>query len=257
MVTEKPTCGTSLGNIQASVVILPSEQATDFINFCMINATALPLNFVGRIGDPILKGFGSDIDIRADLPYYRIYKNGDFAGASGSIENIWNDDHVAICIGCSFSFEGALIRNGIPVRHIDENKNVPMFNTDIQTRPFGPFCGPVVVSMRPIKRAQLDRVIEITSVFGRSHGAPIHVGRPADIGIADINKPDYGNAVNIEKDEVPVFWGCGVTALTVMEHTKLPLSIVHEPGYMLVTDAPHENFADPLLTLHSGLATVI
>lgn len=243
---KKPTCGNSLGNIQVSIVILPYKEATDFINFCSINSTALPLNNVGHVGNPMLNGWGRELDIRHELPIYRIYRDGKLVGIEPDIKNLWHEDLVAISIGCSFSFEGALIENGVSVRHIEEGKNVPMYITNIETKKFGKFGGPAVVSMRPVKKHQLEDVHNICEKFLRSHGAPIHTGDPAAIGIKDINHPDFGDSVNINDDEIPVFWGCGVTALTVIEHTKPALAISHEPGHMLVTDVIYSDVSDPL-----------
>ncbi len=233
---RRPTAGIAPGFVQGNLAILPSALAPDFLRFCQLNPKPCPLLGVSAVGDSRIPELGQDLDIRTDLPRYRIWRDGELLEEVDDLRAWWRDDLVAFVIGCSFSFEEALIEDGIPLRHIERGTNVPMYRTSIPTRPSGPFSGPLVVSMRPMKPADAIRAIQITSRFPSVHGAPVHIGNPAMIGIADLAKPDYGDVVEVRDDELPVFWACGVTPQSVVAAVRPPFSITHAPGYMLVTD---------------------
>ncbi len=208
----------------------------DFLRFCQRNPKPCPLVAVSEPGDPMLPMLGRDVDIRTDVPRYRVWRDGALVDEPTDIRDLWRDDLVAFLIGCSFSFEEAMLADGLPVRHIEQGSNVPMYRTSVPTVEAGPFGGPMVVSMRPLTAAQAIRAVQVTSRFPAVHGAPVHLGDPAAIGIADIGRPDYGDPVEIRPGEIPVFWACGVTPQSVIEHARPPFSISHAPGHMLVTD---------------------
>lgn len=230
------TSGLAAPNVQANLAILPERHAADFLLFCQRNPKPCPVLAVSDPGNPTLPGLGLDLDVRTDVSKYAVYENGKLTAQPSSIEDIWQDDWVTFAIGCSFSFEQALIAAGIPLRHVAQKKNVAMYRTSIATSPAGPFHGPMVVSMRPMKASDVIRAIQITSQFPSVHGAPVHLGDPALIGISDITKPDWGDPVDIQADEIPVFWACGVTPQAVLLSAKLPIAVTHSAGCMLVTD---------------------
>ncbi len=238
-----PTSGRAPGYVQGNLAILPAAQAGDFLRFCQRNPKPCPLLAVSEPGDPRLPELGRDLDIRTDLPRYRVWRDGELAGETEDILQHWRSDLVAFVLGCSFSFEEALLENGIALRHLKLGRNVPMFRTSIPTMPAGPFHGPLIVSMRPMTPAEAIRAVAVTSRFPNVHGAPVHLGLPHLIGIADIMKPDYGDAVPVADDELPVFWACGVTPQSVIATVKPPFSITHAPGYMLVTDLKNAQLA--------------
>ncbi len=231
-----PTSGLAPGNVQANLVILPRALANDFLRFAMANPKPCPVLAVSEPGSPLFPTLGGDLDIRTDLPLYRVWRNGELVEEPTSVAHVWRDDLVSFAIGCSFSFEEALIEDGIEVRHIACDTNVPMYRTNIQCVPAGVFHGPLVVSMRPLTPARAIRAVQITSRFPSVHGAPVHLGMPELIGIQDIAKPDYGDAVPIHADEMPVFWACGVTPQAVIAQVKPEFCITHAPGSMLITD---------------------
>jgi len=231
-----PTAGIAPGYVQGNLAILPKALADDFFRFCQFNPKPCPLLAASEPGDPRLPALGDDVDIRTDIPLYRIWRNGEMVAEVTDLMDVWRDDLVAFLIGCSFSFEEALVEDGIELRHIACGTNVPMWRTNIQTRPAGVFHGPMVVSMRPMKPADAIRAVQITSRFPAVHGAPVHIGKPELIGIKDIMKPDYGDPVEVKDDELPVFWACGVTPQSVIAAAKPDFCITHAPGYMLVTD---------------------
>ncbi|CAP42576.1 putative hydro-lyase [Bordetella petrii] len=238
-----PTANLAPGHVQANLAILPADVAGDFLRFCQRNPKPCPLLAVSEPGDPALPSLGHDIDVRSDIPRYRVWRDGQLAGEPTDVRDLWRDDLVAFLIGCSFSFEEAMLDNGLPVRHIEQGCNVPMYRTSIPTEPAGPFRGPLVVSMRPLKAADAIRAIQVTSRFPSVHGAPVHLGDPAQIGIADINRPDYGDAVEIRPGEIPVFWACGVTPQSVVAAVRPKFCITHAPGHMLVTDLLNSRMA--------------
>jgi len=230
------TSGMAPRNAQGNLAILSSAQAMDFLLFCQRNPKPCPLLGVSEVGDPMLPTLGRDVDIRSDVPQYRLWKNGKLVEELNDIKHLWRPDLVSFVLGCSFSFEHALMEAGIELRHVKEGKNVAMYKTNIQTVPAGLFHGPMVVSMRPMSAADAIRAVRISSRVPSVHGAPIHLGDPSQIGISDINKPDFGDAVTILPGEIPVFWACGVTPQAVVMATAPEFCITHSPGCMLVTD---------------------
>jgi uncharacterized protein YcsI (UPF0317 family) len=237
------TSGQCPGHVQGNVVILPAEAADDFLRFATLNPKPCPVIGMTEPGDPAVKSLGQDIDIRSDVPRYRVWREGKLTEELSDISGLWRDDLVTFVLGCSFSFEEAMIENGLEVRHIRLGLNVPMFRTSIACKPAGRFHGPLVVTMRPFKAADAIRAIQITSRFPSVHGAPVHLGRSELIGICDLAKPDYGDAVPVADDEVPVFWACGVTPQTAITQARLPFAITHAPGCMLVTDLLNSRLA--------------
>jgi uncharacterized protein YcsI (UPF0317 family) len=230
------TAGLAPGNVQANLVILPKALAHDFLRFAQANPKPCPVLSVSEPGDPRLPGLGENLDIRSDLPRYRVWRRGELVEEPFDLFHVWRDDLVSFALGCSFSFEEALVENGIELRHITCGSNVPMYRTNIPCAPAGRFAGPLVVSMRPLKPSDAIRAIQITSRFPSVHGAPIHIGLPETIGIKDLAKPDYGDAVPVESDELPVFWACGVTPQAVIAEVRPDFCITHAPGCMLITD---------------------
>lgn len=230
------TSGLAPSNAQGNLIILPEKLATDFLRFCQRNPKPCPLLAVSEPGDPMLPPLGPDVDIRSDIPLYRIWKDGKLVEEVTDITKFWRSDLVSFVLGCSFSFEHALIDAGIELRHVTLGKNVAMYRTNIQTVPAGPFHGPMVVSMRPMTAANAIRAVQITARVPAVHGAPVHLGDPSLIGIADIGKPDFGDPVDILPDELPVFWACGVTPQAVVMVVAPEFCITHAPGHMLITD---------------------
>lgn len=237
------TSGLAEGHVQGNVVILPSTLANDFLRYCQRNPKPCPLLAVSEPGEAQLASLGADIDIRTDLPRYRVWRDGVLTDQPTDITKLWRDDLVTFVIGCSFSFEEALLEAGIPLRHIAQNRNVAMYRSNIATASAGAFSGPMVVSMRPFKAADAIRAIQITSRFPNVHGAPLHMGNPALIGIADLAAPDYGDAVDVLPDEIPVFWACGVTPQTAITQARPEFCITHAPGAMLITDLLNHHLA--------------
>jgi uncharacterized protein YcsI (UPF0317 family) len=238
-----PTAGLASGFVQGNLAILPRELAADFKRFCTLNPKPCPLIGTSEPGDWRVPELGGDLDIRTDLPRYRVWRHGELVAEPDDVRDVWRDDLVSLVIGCSFSFEEALLADGIEVRHIARGCNVPMYRTTIQTTPAGPFHGPMVVSMRPMRPADAIRAVEITSRFPSVHGAPVHIGKPELIGISDVMKPDYGDPVPVNDDELPVFWACGVTPQSVIATVKPEFCITHYPGCMLVTDRKNSELA--------------
>lgn len=239
----KPTSGMAQGFTQANLAILKKDIAFDFLLFCQRNPKPCPVLDVTEAGSPVPRLVAPTADIRTDIPKYRIYRHGELVDEVQDILKYWEDDMVAFLIGCSFTFEHPLMNSGIPVRHIEENCNVAMYKTNIPCIQAGRFEGPVVVSMRPIPEKDVVRAVQITSRFPSVHGAPIHIGNPAGIGIKDIDKPDFGDRVTIKAGEVPVFWACGVTPQAVAMQIKPELMITHAPGHMFITDVRDEKFS--------------
>ena len=231
------------GFVQANLAILPHAFAADFLRFCELNPRPCPLIGVGTPGDFSLPTLGDDIDLRTDLPRYRVWRDGALVDEPTDLSRWWRDDLVSFAIGCSFSFEQALIEAGLEIRHIARKCNVPMYRTSLATALAGPFRGPLVVSMRPFAPADAIRAIEITSRFPKVHGAPVHIGKPDLIGITNVAAPDYGDPVPVGADELPVFWACGVTPQAAIANARPDLCITHYPGAMLVTDHRNVDFA--------------
>ena len=238
-----PTSGLAPGNVQANLVILPKALANDFLRFAQANPKPCPVLAVSEPGDPTFPTLARDLDIRTDIPRYRVWRDGTLVDEPRDIKSEWSDDLVSFVLGCSFSFEEALLQADVPLRHLQRGTNVPMYRTSIQTQRAGRFHGPLVVSMRPMKPADAIRAVQITTRLPSVHGAPVHLGYPEQIGIADIAKPDYGDVVPVERGELPVFWACGVTPQAAIAAAKVPFAITHAPGYMLVTDLKNAQLA--------------
>lgn len=237
---KSPTSGMANGFLQANLVVLPKDMAFDFLLFCQRNPKSCPLIDVTDAGSFTPVQSAPTADIRSDIPLYHVYRDGKLTETLTNITELWNNDMVAFLIGCSFTFEEALVNNGIPIRHNDEGINVPMYKTSIPTIKAGIFEGPTVVSMRPVAEKDVVRAVQVTSRFPTVHGAPLHIGNPESIGIDDINQPDYGDRVTINDGEVPLFWACGVTPQTIAAHVKPPFMITHAPGHMFITDIKTE-----------------
>lgn len=237
------TSGWSRGWTQANLIALPRDLAFDFLLFAQRNQKPCPVLDVldaGATSGPLLDG-----DIRTDLPAYRVYVDGELVEETPDVRSWWRDDLVSFLIGCSFTFETALQESGIGVRHVELGVNVPMFRTAVRCRTAGRFSGPLVVSMRPVPAEQVADAVRVTSRYPSVHGAPVHVGDPAVLGIADLGRPDYGDAVEVRAGEVPVFWGCGVTPQAAVVESRPALAIAHAPGHMLLTDARDSDYLVP------------
>jgi uncharacterized protein YcsI (UPF0317 family) len=231
-----PTPGLAPGFVQANLVVVPRDLAFDFLLFCQRNPKPCPLLDVTEPGDPVPRTAAPSADLRTDLPRYRVYRHGELVDEPLEVHKYWRDDLVAFLLGCSFTFESALEAARVPVRHIEQGCNVPMYRTSVACRPAGAFHGPLVVSMRPLTPSQAVTATRICSRFPKAHGAPVHFGDPAAIGINDIAKPDFGDPVEIRAGEVPVFWACGVTPQAAVMAAKPAFAITHAPGHMFVTD---------------------
>ena len=238
------TSGMCDGYAQGNLLVLPMEQAYDFLLFTQRNPKSCPILEVGDVGSRLVKRMANNADIATDIPKYRVWENGVLTGEYTDISKFWRDDFVYFLIGCSFSFEGELLAAGVPVRHIEEGKNVPMYLTNVECEEAGIFHGKLVVSMRPMPADQAIRATSITASMPRVHGSPIHIGDPAQIGIQDVNKPDFGDAVTINEGEIPVFWCCGVTPQSVVMSAKPPIAISHAPGHMFITDVKNSLLKD-------------
>ncbi|MDH4039118.1 MAG: putative hydro-lyase [Gammaproteobacteria bacterium] len=237
------TSGLAAGFVQCNIVILPADWANDFLRFCQLNPRPCPLVAMSnRPGDYTLPPLG-DVDIRTDVPSYRLFRDGKFVEETPDITPLWDDNLVTFALGCSFSFEEALLADGLEVRNVTEGVNVPMYRTSIDCNSAGPFAGKMVVSMRPFHAADAIRAIQICTRFPAVHGAPVHLGDPALIGIDDLARPDYGDAVSVGANELPLFWACGVTPQVALEAARPPLAITHSPGCMLVTDLRNSQLA--------------
>ena len=237
------TAGLAPGYVQGNLCILPREYAADFRTFCDRNPKPCPLLAVSEPGDPRLPSLGEDLDIRTDVPRYRVFREGKLEREVADLSSLWREDLVSFVLGCSFSFEEALMAEGLRLRYVEQGRNVPMYRTSVETEPAGPFRGKLVVSMRPFKPAEAIRAIEITSRYPRVHGAPVHIGFPEKIGIADLARPWAGDATEVRDDELPLFWACGITPQSVVLEAKPSLCITHAPGHMLVTDLENASLA--------------
>ena len=233
------TSGLAPGYVQANLAIVPKDYAYEFLLFCQRNPRPCPLIEVTDVGSPEPVGVAPGADLRTDVPKYRIYRDGALAEEVTDITAYWRDDLVAFLLGCSFTFEWALMDAGVPMRHIEEGRNVAMWRTSIVCRPAGRFHGPMVVSMRPIPGELLPKAVTVTARFPMAHGAPIHIGDPPAIGIRDLGHPEWGDPAVLRPGDVPVFWACGVTPQAVAVFSKLPLLITHSPGHMFITDLPN------------------
>jgi uncharacterized protein YcsI (UPF0317 family) len=237
---SKPTTGVASGFVQANLVMLPKEEAFHFLLFCVRNPKPCPILDVlepGKVEPNIAPG----ADLRTDLPRYRLFEQGKLKEEVEDVRGVFHDEMVSFLLGCSFSFEAALVAADIPVRNLEEGKNVSMYITNRDCQPAGPFSGPLVVTMRPMKPAEAVRAIQVTTRFHLTHGAPVHIGSPEEIGIKDLDRPDFGDAVTIRAGEIPVFWACGVTSSLAVMSPPLPLVVTHAPGHMFVSDLRDEH----------------
>ena len=237
------TAGAAPGYVQGNICILPKAYAAEFRDFCERNPKPCPLLAMSEPGDPMLPTLGQDLDIRTDVPSYRVFRNGEHYEDVPNLNLLWRDDLVTFVLGCSFSFEEALMKEGLHLRYVEQKKNVPMFRTSVDTAPAGRFRGKLVVSMRPFKPADAIRAIEITSRYPRVHGSPVHMGFPEQIGIKDLNQPWAGDPTEVKNDEIPLFWACGITPQSVVLDAKPDFCITHTPGHMLVTDILNTSLA--------------
>jgi uncharacterized protein YcsI (UPF0317 family) len=231
-----PTPGLAPGFVQANLVVVPRELAYDFLLFCQRNPKPCPLLDVTDVGSPEPKFAAPGADLRTDVPRYCVYEQGRCVAEPAELSSWWRPDLVAFLLGCSFTFENALAQAAIPLRHIEQGRNVPMYRTNRACRPAAIFHGPMVVSMRPMTPEQAVAASVICSRFPLAHGAPVHIGDPAALGIRDLARPDFGDAVELRPGEVPVFWACGVTPQAVAMEVRPPLLITHKPGHMFLTD---------------------
>lgn len=237
---NKLTSELCLGYAQANLVVLPKDIALDFVVFALRNPKPCPILDITEVGDPEPKKVAPGADIRTDVPRYRIYKNGELVDEPIDILDYWKEDLVGFLLGCSFTFEGGLLKAGIPVRHIEKGCNVPMYITNIPCVKGGIFEGPMVVTMRPIPGKLVPEAVKHTSRYPAVHGAPVYVGDPGGIGIKDIDRPDFGDRVEVYKGEVPVFWACGVTSQVIAMKIKPEIMITHSPGHMFITNIKDE-----------------
>ena len=238
-----PTPGMCKGYAQANLVMLPKELAFDFLVFAQRNPKPCPVLDVTEPGNPEPKLVAPGADLTTDIPRYRVWKDGVCVDEPTDVKKYWRDDMVAFLLGCSFTFESALLDARIPVRHIECNCNVPMYITNIQCTPAGKLRGPIVVSMRPIPHHQVVKAALATGRFPAVHGAPIHIGDPAAIGIRNVDHPDFGDPVEIRDGETPVFWACGVTPQAVVMNSRPPFAITHAPGHMFIGDPKDADYA--------------
>ena len=237
------TAGLAPGTIQGNLCILPADYALEFAAFCQRNPKPCPLIGMSEPGDPRIPALARDMDIRTDLPQYRIFRDGELVDEPSDIIDLWRDNMVSFVLGCSFSFEEALLDVGIPLSHIERGENVAMYKTNIDTVPAGRFHGKMVVSMRPLKPADVILAIQITSRFPGVHGAPVHLGQPHLIGVDDLEKPFAGDRPRMEDDEIPVFWACGVTPQVAVEQVRPPICVTHAPGCMVITNLLNSSLA--------------
>jgi len=237
-----PTAGLAAGFAQANLVVLPEEYAFDFLKFCVRNPKPCPVLEVTEAGSPKPMVTASGADLRTDVPKYRVYEHGELVEEPGDILHLWREDLVGFLTGCSFTFEAALLAAGLRIAHVEQGRNVPMYVTTRECVPSGPFAGPMVVSMRPFKAGELPLVVSASGRYPSMHGAPVHIGDSETLGIRDLAEPEFGEPVEIEEGQLPVFWACGVTPQAVAMKAKPPLVITHSPGHMFITDRRHPEY---------------
>jgi uncharacterized protein YcsI (UPF0317 family) len=237
-----PTASCAPGFTQANLVVLPLDVAGEFELFARRNPKPCPVLEIGEPGRPVTR-LAPGADLRTDLPAYRVWRGGQCVAEPSDLRPYWRDDLVAFLIGCSFTFERALLSAGVPVRHLEQGTNVPMFITSRECAPAGRFTGPLVVSLRPVPAGLVGTARAVTAQYPAVHGAPVHVGDPAALGVGDLARPDFGDPVRAEPGDVPVFWACGVTPQAALMRARLPFAITHAPGHMLVTDRPDTDWA--------------
>ncbi len=231
-----PTGGLARGYVQTNLVILPEEYAFDFLKFCVRNPKSCPILEVTDVGSPVPLSMAPEADLRTDVPKYRVYEKGELVDEPTDIRSYWRDDLVSFLLGCSFTFERALLDAGLYLAHLDQGRNVPMYVTRSECVPSGPFAGPMVVSMRPYRADEIPLAVAISGRYPTMHGAPVHVGDPEALGVRDLAQPEFGDPIEIAEDQIPVFWGCGVTPQAVAMKARPPLMITHSPGHMFITD---------------------
>ena len=231
-----PTGGIASGHVQTNLAILPEEYAFDFLKFCVRNPKPCPVLEVTDVGSPTPPVMAPGADLRTDVPKYRVYENGECVDEPTEITSYWQDDLVSFLIGCSFTFEKAMLDAGLRLAHLDQGKNVPMYVTGRECVPSGPFSGPMVVSMRPYRPDEIPLAVAVSGRYPAMHGAPVHVGDPESLGIRDLEEPEFGEPISIDEDQIPVFWACGVTPQAVAMKVAPPLMITHSPGHMFITD---------------------
>ena len=237
-----PTSGLAPGFAQANLVVLPADDALDFLRFCVRNPKPCPVLEVTDTGSACPAGVAPHADLRTDLPRYRVFRDGQLVDEPTDVTRYWRDDLVGFLLGCSFTFEWALASAGLPLAHQAQGVNVPMYVTNRRCVGAGRFEGPLVVSMRPFSPRDIPHAVEVSARFPTMHGAPVHVGDPAALGITDLGAPDFGDPVRLAADEVPVFWACGVTPQAVALEARPSLAIFHAPGHMFITDRPHADY---------------
>ncbi|WP_447003632.1 putative hydro-lyase [Saccharothrix isguenensis] len=236
-----PTAGLADGYAQVNLIAVPADWAYDVLLFTQRNPKACPVLDVTDAGATTTV-LARDADLRRDLPRYRIWERGELKEEPTDASDHWRDDLVAFLIGCSFTFESALQRAGVPLRHVDQQRNVPMYVTDRECRPAGRVHGPMVVSMRYIPADLTSRAWDVTARMPAVHGAPVHIGDPHALGIDDLDRPDFGERTDPQEGDVPVFWACGVTPQAAVMASKPPFAITHAPGHMFVTDVPDTEY---------------
>ena len=237
-----PTAGLASGFAQANLVVLPEEYAFDFLKFCVRNPKPCPVLEVTETGSPEPVVTAPGADLRTDVPKYRVYEHGELVEEPQDILHLWREDLVGFLTGCSFTFEAALLAAGLRIAHVEQGRNVPMYVTTRECVPSGPFAGPMVVSMRPFKAGELPLVVSASGRYPSMHGAPVHIGDSETLGIRDLAEPEFGEPVEIEEGQLPVFWACGVTPQAVAMKAKPPLVITHSPGHMFITDRRHPEY---------------
>ncbi|TWD79950.1 uncharacterized protein YcsI (UPF0317 family) [Kribbella amoyensis] len=236
-----PSTGHAPGFTQANLVVLPRDWAYDMLLFGQRNPRPVPLLDVTDAGS-YRTVLAPDADLRTDLPKYRVWRDGELVDEPADVTGLWRDDLVSFLIGCSFSFETALLEAGVPVRNLEQGRNVSMYRTSVDCRPAGRLAGPLVVSMRPIPAALVPAAVQVTGRMPQVHGAPVHVGDPASLGIDALDRPDFGDPVEFAPGDVPVFWACGVTPQAALMGSRPPFAITHAPGHMFVTDVPDQEY---------------
>jgi len=232
------------GYAQANLVILPLDWAGDFFQFCQVNRKPCPLLEVLAPGAPHTSRIADRADVRSDIPRYRVWREGELAGEPFDIKDVWRPDLVSFFLGCSFSFDLALQKAGLPVRHLEVGSNVPMYYTTLPNARAGRLAGPLVVSMRPMPEDLVKKAFEVSGRYGGAHGEPVHHGDHSLIGIKDLASPEFGDAVELRPGEVPVFWACGVTPQAALMEAKPPFAITHAPGHMFISDLRSEELDD-------------
>lgn len=236
---EMPTSGFCPGFVQANLAIVPSAFADDFEAMCEANPQPLPL--IERLpkGDPRPRFCAEGADLRTDLSEFMVFRGGAWSKASDLLDE-WNDDAVAFVIGCSFSAEKALSDNGVHLKQMDGSGGVPVYRSTVELEGHGDLRGHMVVSMRSIRDAEIDRAVTATSSLPVAHGGPVLIGDGAEIGVKNGSDPDWGWELEVAEDETPMFFACGVTPQAIIEESNLPWAFVHSPGCMFITDIPDE-----------------